>query len=44
MCGLMENQPYALKMQKEMIGEIEAAKPRYLVFVNIFTSWLAYPQ
>jgi hypothetical protein len=40
----MEPQPYAAKMQKEMIDEIKAAKPEYLVFVNITTSWLARPN
>ena len=39
--ALMEPQSYALQMQKEMIQQIEAAKPAYLVFVNIPTSWLA---
>jgi hypothetical protein len=38
---LMEDQEYALKMQKEMAEEIERAKPKYLIFVNIYTSWLA---
>ncbi|MBN1663196.1 MAG: glycosyltransferase family 39 protein [Deltaproteobacteria bacterium] len=38
--SLMEPQAYALKMQKEMIGEIESAKPRYIVFVNANLSWL----
>jgi uncharacterized SAM-binding protein YcdF (DUF218 family) len=41
MYGLMEDQKYALKMQKEMAEEIEKAKPTYLIFVNIPTSWLA---
>jgi hypothetical protein len=41
MYGLMEDQKYALKMQKEMTGEIEKAEPTYLIFVNIPTSWLA---
>ena len=36
----MEPQPYALSMQKEMISEIEAAEPKYLVFVNIQASWI----
>ena len=35
---------YALEMQKEMIREIEAARPRYLVFVNIESSWLLGPN
>jgi hypothetical protein len=38
---LMENHGFALNMQEEMIHQIEAASPRYLVFVNIPTSWLA---
>jgi hypothetical protein len=37
---LMENQKYAFKMQKEMIEEIEKAQPKYLVFVNVFGSWI----
>jgi hypothetical protein len=41
--GLMESQPYARRMQEEMIREIEAARPAYLVFVEIKTSWLAGP-
>jgi len=40
MYGLMEDQPYASEMQQNMIREIEAAKPRYIVFVNVSTSWL----
>jgi 4-amino-4-deoxy-L-arabinose transferase-like glycosyltransferase len=39
--GLMENQKYALRMQLEMASEIEKVEPKYLVFVNIPTSWLA---
>ena len=38
--ALMESHPYALPMQKEMINEIESVKPRYLIFVNISTSWM----
>jgi hypothetical protein len=37
--GLMENQKYALQMQQQMIGEIEAARPEVLVFVNLYGSW-----
>ncbi len=33
--SLMEPQPYALQMQKEMMAEIEAAKPAFVVFVNV---------
>jgi len=38
--GLMEPHPYALRMQNEMIRDIEAARPEYIVFVNIAPSWL----
>ena len=37
---LMELQPYAVKMQQEMIGEIESNQPPYLVLVMYKTSWL----
>jgi len=40
----METHPYALSMQKEMIKEIESAKPKFLIFVNIGTSWLVRPN
>ncbi len=38
--GMMEPQPLAPQMQKEMIQEIESAKPKYIVFVDVSTSWL----
>jgi hypothetical protein len=41
--GLMEAQPYASQMQREMAGEIEAAHPQFLVFVGVPTSWLPEP-
>lgn len=37
---LMEEHSYALKMQREMIRQIEKARPRYIVKVCISTSWL----
>ncbi len=40
---LMENQPFAAKMQKEMISQIERARPEYLVYVDIPSSWLPHP-
>ena len=40
MYPLMEPQPYALKMQQDMISEIEAAKPDFLIFVHVFLSWI----
>jgi len=39
--ALMEPQPYAHQMQEEMIREIEAANPRFLVLVVVNKSWLA---
>ena len=41
--GLMEIHDYNKKMQQEMIAEIEAAKPKYLVYCNVRTSWLPRP-
>jgi hypothetical protein len=41
---LMEPQPYALQMQKEMIGQIEADRPKFIVFVNVNFSWLVGPN
>ncbi len=41
---LMEEQPYALTMQQEMISEIEAVRPEFIVFVNIPSSWTVYPK
>jgi hypothetical protein len=42
--ALMEPHPYAAAMQRQMIGEIEAANPRFVVFVKIWTSWLVVPE
>jgi hypothetical protein len=41
--ALMEPHDLASSMQREMIREVEAGRPRYLVFVNVTTSWLARP-
>lgn len=41
---LMEKQKYALKMQEQMIAEIESKQPKFLIFVNIPTSWLMRPD
>jgi len=41
---LMEKQPYALEMQKEMSSEIEKARPEFLVVVGVPTSWLGRPE
>ena len=44
MYGLMEAQPYALTMQNEMIREVEAAAPQFVVRVFVQRSWLQVPQ
>ena len=38
--GLMEEQRYASRMQREMMDEIEGAKPEYLVKIMVPASWL----
>jgi hypothetical protein len=40
----MEDQKYALKMQKEMAEEIEKASPKYLILVSNPYSWLVHPE
>ena len=40
MYPLMEEHPYALKMQNELIGEIERARPEYVIYVDDELSWL----
>jgi hypothetical protein len=42
--GLMEPHDYASKMQIEMIHEIEKARPKYAVIVDVPTSWLRRPD
>jgi len=37
---LVEPQPYAVAMQKEMIQEVEKSRPDYVVYVNVRTSWV----
>ena len=37
--ALMEPQPYAAQMQREMMGQIEAAHPKYVVLVPMRASW-----
>jgi hypothetical protein len=40
MYGLMEEQPYNLTMQHELVAEIEAAQPGLIVWCNVRSSWL----
>jgi len=39
----MEAHPYAARLQREMIAEIEAARPRFVVLVNVAASWTVRP-
>lgn len=41
MYGLLERQKFAFSMQKQMIQEVEASQPEFLVYVDVPTSWLA---
>jgi hypothetical protein len=42
--ALMEKQKYNIKMQEEMITEIEQNQPKFLIFCGIGTSWLRRPD
>jgi thioesterase domain-containing protein len=44
MYPLMEPHKYALKMQEEMIREIEAADAEFLVFAKVQYSWAMQPE
>jgi len=44
MYGLMEPQPFALRMQEEMIAQVEKNKPPFLVLATASTSWLQRPD
>jgi len=44
MYSLMEKQPFARQFRQQMIQEIEAAQPKYVVFVNLKASWLPPPN
>jgi hypothetical protein len=41
---MMEAQPFARRLQEEMIAQLEQARPRYLVLVNVDTSWSRRPD
>jgi len=41
---LMEEQPFAARMQAEMVKQIESAKPKYLVYVGVPESWMRWPK
>jgi hypothetical protein len=42
--ALMEPQAFALQMQEKMIEEIRSSDPKYVVLVNVSTSWLMRPD
>jgi hypothetical protein len=42
--ALMEPQPYARRMQQEMIGEIESARPECVAVVTFNDSWISRPE
>ena len=44
MYPLMEQHNFAKQMQIEMVHEIEKSEPEILIFVNVYTSWLKYPN
>ena len=40
---IVKKHKYAPDLQQEMIQQIEAAQPKFLIFVNVVYSWLADP-
>jgi hypothetical protein len=44
MYGLMEPQPFARRMQEELIAEVEAARPPFIVEVRAQESWMTRPS
>lgn len=44
MYPLMENQPYAQKMQQQFIDDLEFKKPIYIVYEHIDTAWNINPN
>jgi hypothetical protein len=44
MYSLLEKQPFARQFRQQMIQEIEAAQPKYVIFVNLNASWLPPPD
>jgi 4-amino-4-deoxy-L-arabinose transferase-like glycosyltransferase len=44
MYPLMEPQPFAHRMQQDMIAQLERERPRFLVLVNVDTSWSRRPE
>jgi hypothetical protein len=42
--AMMEDQPFSHEFQEQMIREIEAARPQYVVHIKMNTSWLETPK
>jgi hypothetical protein len=42
--GMMEPQPFARRMQEEMIRDIETSRPEFIIFVDDRMSWFRYPD
>lgn len=42
--GMMEPQPYAFKMQEEMIHDIETGRPAYIVLATVTATWAIRPD
>src|SRR5205823_4472512 len=41
--ALLERQKYAIRMQEQMVDELNASRPKYVVFLDIQDSWLGAP-
>jgi hypothetical protein len=44
MYGMMEDQPFAEQIQREMIHDIETAQPKFLILTEVSSSWLVRPS
>ena len=44
MYPLMEVQPFALEMQKELAAQVEEARPEWIVFERVPIAWTKYPD
>ena len=42
--ALMEPQPFALRMQEEMIAQVEKSEAPFLVLATSSSSWLEWPE
>jgi len=42
--GMMEPQPFAQRMQEEMIHDIETSRPGFIIFVDAPLSWFRQPD